>query len=152
MAALARPRPLFPTRFYLGNRSLRCSTSCIPAVVLHPWSRVLRGTCRSIRNGRNAKERPTVLEITHKDASGPKICQQLQAPSKTPKERAAHRADRPESGDNSASIAQNVLYTTRHQFCRFCCSGAISAGHQAIRLLTTSIVLKELKTIFFTWS
>jgi hypothetical protein len=35
MAALARPRPLFPTRFYLGNRSLRCSTSCIPAVVLH---------------------------------------------------------------------------------------------------------------------
>jgi len=45
----------------------------------------------------------------HKDASGPKICQQLQAPSKTPKERTAHRADRPESGDNSASIAQNVL-------------------------------------------
>ena len=31
MAALARPRPLFPTRFYL----------------LHPWSRVLRGTCTS---------------------------------------------------------------------------------------------------------
>jgi len=29
------PRPLFQTRFYLGNRSLRCSTSCIPAVVLH---------------------------------------------------------------------------------------------------------------------
>ncbi len=35
----ARPRPLFPTRFYL----------------LHPWSRVLRGTGTSRCNGGNAK-------------------------------------------------------------------------------------------------
>ncbi|MGZ5056644.1 MAG: hypothetical protein ACXWAT_17105, partial [Methylobacter sp.] len=32
-------RSLFPTRFYLGNRSMRCSTSCIHAVVPHPWGR-----------------------------------------------------------------------------------------------------------------
>ena len=32
-------RSLFPTRLYLGNCSLRCPTSCIHAVVLHPWSR-----------------------------------------------------------------------------------------------------------------
>ena len=35
-------RSLVPDAIYLGNRSLRCSSSCIPAVVLRPWSRAFR--------------------------------------------------------------------------------------------------------------
>ncbi len=36
-----------PDAVYLGNRSLRCSTSCILAVVLLPWSRTFLRPCRS---------------------------------------------------------------------------------------------------------
>jgi hypothetical protein len=49
--ASAAARPLFPARFYLGNRCLRRPTSCIPAVVLQPWRRAHLAS----RDGGNAK-------------------------------------------------------------------------------------------------
>ncbi len=135
------PRQPLPALLYLLHPCSRPpSMESCASRHLHVHTRwpECKGKANSIRNHAQRRKRSENLPAV------------LKAPSKTPKERVAHRADRPESGDNSALIAQNVLYTIRHQFCRFCCSGAISAGHQAIRLLTTSIVLKELKTTFVT--